>query len=517
VTGDPPDVAVVAALVAAVDLWQSRTGKTAAVYVVGMPRGPARLHQLDADGCQGDWLLRWLSRRREHGIDTDPVLVIRTGAGVETVAYLGADDLTGLITLRDSGGRHATVTQPALAPRLLGAVVDRDDAPGDFGEAPYVPPAQEMPDDIYDERVLAYRTDDGMYPEAIWLDVYRKAQSTPWVCVINSDHLPDLRRIPYRYSVETERLARLAEKARPILLGVSTGRGLHFVSGLGADGAGRFHFRDPWGGRSLLCRENNTLGIAAQRDPDARTVGDWTIAADELRTAVRIALVWWRTWAELNAVEVYPRADDFTAQVFGPGRDTPGCAQNRLSEDAVEHRWRGVSDGAHRFDLRVTVDRDERVRWVRTTLDRTDQPGLWPSAMGVDVLSRVLRAVLAQSDLDELRPLLSALPGLTSATSISVHGAPAHLQQALAGAADVLSGAAARQYVPLLYSSLSLKRSPLWPSTVMIDVVLGESRLRTRGTASSAAVMDAALGALGLPVHDGRFPWEPRPGTFDAP
>ena len=112
---------------------------------------------------------------------------------------------------------------------------------------------------------------------------------------------------------------------------------------------------------------------------------------------------------------------------------------------------------------------------------------------------------------------MSALPGLTSATSISVHDAPAHLQQALAGAADVLSGGTATQYVPLLYSELDLKRSPLWPSTVMVDVVLGESRLRTRRTATSAGVMDAALGALGLPVHNRQAPWEPRPGTFDAP
>lgn len=512
-TGDVSGKTLTSTIVQAVAAWSTRTGDEPAVYVVGSPEGPVHLDGLVADRCRNVWLLQWLSRRREHGTASDPVLVIRDGTRPRTVIYRGANLFSGDITLEDGGGALSVTTQPALSPLVLGAVLRRGDAPDDYGQPPYVPPDEEMPDDIYDDRVLAYRSDDGMVPEAIWLNDFMLSQGTPWVAVINSDHLPDYPRIPHRYSVGTERLAEFAERAAPISLGVSTGSGLHVVTGMGADRHGRFRYRDPWGGRSLLCRENNTLGVDARRAPDAATPGDWTITVEELRVAVRMALVWWRTWAELNGVEVHPSRADVVSRMFGAGGGAGGLIRTTLTPEATELRWR-LSAGDHRFDLRTTVDADDRVRWVRLTLERPDAGGLWPSVPGVGVLLRVLESTLTSADHEELAPFTEALQRLADDVTTTVAAAPAHLQRPLRGAVDVLTGAAPSQVVPLLYSELELRHAAL-SSAATVDLVLGASRLRVRPTPESRAVQ-AALQALGL-GEDPRATWEPRPGGYDAP
>ncbi len=482
--------------------WERETGAAAAVLVADDATGRARMGDRTVELWTAVQILQWLTRTDVGRHPARPLLLLRANTGPMVARHVAVDDATGRIDLDDSAesaepdGRGRSTTLGDLATILVAAVLPRAVAPDDYGREKPRAPQEAMPWNIYDPRILEYAAPPGLPVEVLWRQLFDQTM-TPWMCLLNADALEDVTRIPYRQSLAPPQLLEAVRtvlragggfidgKSRPaaLSLGVDTGRGGHVVSALFSYD-GRVGFIDPWGGRSLLCEENNTLGIKAARDHDITHPGYWTITEEEFLRVARFAMVPSFAWARANGIEQHVGLAD-ALRAFGT--TTAELPPEPFREDAT---LRGFTITGRTGDaqLRCITDSSGLVRWTDLRLStRLLSPS--HSVDGGLLVANLLEAFTPPADRTEMHPLSQAL-AITSAAAAATGPTPAaadagrrtlaegapHLTGMLANGFDAILGSSPGALVPLFLTSLIVSRESA-EDLVVVELLTGFGRL----------------------------------------
>jgi len=195
----------------------------------------------------------------------------------------------------------------------------------------------------------------------------------------------------------------------------------------------RFVYHDPWPGSSLLCKQNNRLGIDAKPD-GAR---DWSISSDELEKVILAAFVNRYLWAEHNGEKYFRTHDELRKSEF--------WSFFHLTE--TESRPMGAHDSVHflhtggfqsEVKLNFQLNRNERLRVGRLSLKRSwvAGPPFGLNPFALDIARSFLAAAIAPPDaagVHDVCDMLSRASNQDYARELLSSGpAKGELQQALA-------------------------------------------------------------------------------------
>jgi hypothetical protein len=467
--------------------FESR-GCEAAVVMAGGGPGLGRLGKRITEIQDGVGILQWLTRLSRSPDGPRPILVVRTGSGLVAVRHEGVDGEGYIHTDGPAGvadgvvSHDGTFSQEELAARLFAVVYPLADAPADHGQEKPTAPEAEMPWNIYDAAIPAYGVPPGLPLEVVWrshFDLGHFAQ----MCLIDTDNQPDASRIPYRELLDGPAFVAtcraILERGTPFSLGVRTGRAGHFVTAR-AWREGSIFYQDPWGGRSMLCWENNDLGVSA------RSWGDlpgslWSITEDELQRVSCAAVVAPEPWAELRGIDPPATLDGIIGSDFGSSFHLQELARSELSEDARVSRF-SIGGNAD-LVLSCTTDASDRVHWARLVAARShlERAGSHRS-MYLDLLTQFLSAFLQPPDRLETQYLCDALlaAGRNDAEGYAslISQGPVHLRDVFARFADAILSPRDPESlaIPLLLSNLHVNGAAGTAASVTIDLVLGVAR-----------------------------------------
>ena len=469
--------------------WERAAGTEAAVYLADDVRGLARISGRVAELLSATETLQWLTRVAVTDHYARPLLLLRGGDFPELVDHLGVDYSTGKISLRDYEDpetRLPPTTQPLLAGAVIAAVYPRAVAPTDYGQEKPRAPVEPMPWNIYDSRILRYSAPPGTPIEVTWRLIF-DMHLVPWMCLINAANQEDLPRIPYRQMVPAtdfvDALRQLlgAASGKGVSLGLRTGTAGHFVTAVSAYD-GLVEYIDPWGGRSLLCEENNSLGIRAARVDERR--GRWTITEAELARAAHVALVLPAHWAELVGQAQHVVLNEGLA-ALGVGALPPSAAAEPFREGTTL-RWLELGREPGELTLVCVTDASESVILARLQVS----PRLHAeSERGLLDVANFLEAFTPPGDLAEVHPLAQTLavcgtarlavgnPAQQVAVAAQLLGdGPLHLRDLLLRAAAVLLAEESGAFVPFFLSHLIIERGAGANDPVVVDIVTGMAR-----------------------------------------
>lgn len=171
---------------------------------------------------------------------------------------------------------------------------------------------------------------------------------------------------------------------------------------------GSFVFLDPWPARSLLCRENNAAGVAAE--PVEGQL--WRMTAAELRTVIFAVFIWPTIWADLTGVPHRLTLAGLASSEFWSFFRVREVGRTQGPGDAEATELTLAPGGFQQeIALAVTIDAAERVRRASLALRRrwvTGPPhGVNPFAL--DITKSFLGAMIPEPDRGDVAPLLSGL------------------------------------------------------------------------------------------------------------
>jgi hypothetical protein len=461
------------------DLVKSREasyGEPQAVLLADPVAEPVLIDGFLADAIPPRAILQWLTTFRRRPDDPPPSLVVRLGKQCGVVPHAGVDDASGDVLIYDSSFRHLVVRalsgkhvegnmfrvpHSVLLRMLVAAVILRRNASDNYGTTPSVPKA-EMPLNIYDKRIPSYHERGGAPLEQVWRTSWRLIGIPP-MCLMHDHNCPEVNRIPYQRRVDAASFVGLLHKAvmggaTPVLA-VTFGDGGHAVTVKGFSN-GRFKYQEPRPGRSLLCRENNTLGVAA-----VHVAGqEWEVTSAELATVSVAANLSARYWHQLTGEGALSTLTELieseSGRHFGlhPGDRTPADFGS-----VVELIPGGFTDAIQIF---VSTDHEGRVIWGTLLVARAMLADPARATFALDLIKGFLGALPPAEDVPELEMLRASLAYLmrhkpAQARDAASSGHP-HLVEFQQLALLALFGGfeqdyIARAYISLLFSSIIIR------------------------------------------------------------
>src|SRR5215210_982766 len=179
--------------------------------------------------------------------------------------------------------------------------------------------------------------------------------------------IPQTVRLPPPQLVET--LARLftASSTAVQTFVLLDDRNGHCVVLLGHDPSTRsFVYHDPWPGRSLLCRENNAFGVAAEPAEEGR----WRITEAELGTVISAVFMFPTDWADLTGVTYKVTYAQLKTSEFWSFFNLREVGRR---EDPYARTTELLETGGfgNEIDLQIQLDASERIRGAVLALRRS--------------------------------------------------------------------------------------------------------------------------------------------------
>jgi hypothetical protein len=522
----PPDVygSDVSANLKLSELILSRenlTGRKAAVFIADLQYGDGLLLDRPVQFLDPATILKWLTRikcgddakptlvmdgfEKIHIREPDPTagppqLLVGSNGRNRVLTHLGIEEPSGLIKIKDGdpdgavaseigGKQHPSepgvylIDQARLATFLVAAVFPFSEAPTDFGKPRPDFPSEPMPMDLYQPEVQRFVDPRNGAPlEVVWNTLF-KFSGIPHLCLINTENQADVIRIPYRLSLAGPdfmvELGACLEMGATPLLGITTGFGGHCVT-LSGISDGRVLFMDPWGGRSMLCAENNSLGVSAQRE---REYGQnfWSVSTEELIKAACAAFINPETWSDHRGANYSINIADVLAADFGKFFHIRELERRPLSEhlDAVHFKTGGFKPYV---DIWCTLLPGGEVAWSSLRLARKWLESPPNRSFAADIALGFLKAFLPDPDQTDALPLMEALKAVMHGDPKKAQGVlqqgPPHLKIPMWTACATFGGTQEASAVPMFMSNLMLRNvdqgeGGLW---FVLDVVTGVAR-----------------------------------------
>ena len=188
---------------------------------------------------------------------------------------------------------------------------------------------------------------------------------------------------------------------------VYDGRMGHSIVLLGHDpSASLFTYHDPWPGRSLLCRENNAAGVAAEPGEE----GGWRITKSELSKVVFAAFLWPTVWADLRGVTYRITYSQLRNSEFWSFFHLHEVGRRETSQDRTAVLLE--TGGFHEeIEFQVQQDASECIREGSLALRRAwvvRKP--WDiNPFALDITRGFLGALTPTPDRDDIEPLMEGL------------------------------------------------------------------------------------------------------------
>lgn len=302
----------------------------AAHVVLGSAEHPDEFGDLpDAQMMPSLTLLRWISRPAWYGARA---LGLAAGAHTALVLQVTVDDegrallrryresdlpvaeqllLLGVDDVRAVHGDLAEVSvdQAVLASVLVFAVAPRRDGldTGFTVTPPPKPAAGDLPADIYSSLFIGLADDRHGAPlEAVWHLVW-ETTGVVWCLLNEGREIEQVSRIPYRQTMSSSDFveaiaacnrAGLRGASLPVFVAIEESAGhCIYIDEVTDD---HVVYLDPWPGRSLLARGNNTLDVSAERVDD--TWKRWRVTRTELERVAYACLVRADVWCGVCGV-----------------------------------------------------------------------------------------------------------------------------------------------------------------------------------------------------------------------